>query len=362
MILVTGGTGFVGRHLVSHLRRLGHPVRVLVRPKNIPKWIASEGATPVVGDILNPDSLLQAMEDVSTVVHLVGIIAETKYATFDQIHVEGTRNVVTAAKTAGARRYLHMSALGTRPHARSKYHQTKWAAEEIVRASSLEWTIFRPSLIYGPDDHLSEVFLSMTRFPLGWLQLYGIPCLGGGENRVQPVSADEVASAFTLALTHSNAIGKTYDLCGPEPLLFRDFLKAILEAHEIRSRYEPIPWSLLFRKILWAFVFLWPIGIVIFGVQQNWPAFAVSLTLWLAGLIATLRRHKIILFSVPWPIAYALGFLLEKVPHAPLTLGQVLMLEEDNTGNNASACHDLGWSATIADSGKRISESFLQQD
>ncbi|MGC8834566.1 MAG: SDR family oxidoreductase, partial [Armatimonadota bacterium] len=146
-ILVTGASGFIGKHLVEHLLRRGFDVRCLVRRQvHLP---TPEGATgrleTALGDINDPPSLTEALSGVHTVVHLVGIIRETPGATFQRIHVDGTRNLLIAAARAEAKRFFYMSGLGARPNARSRYHQTKWEAEELVRASGLQLAVFRPS-------------------------------------------------------------------------------------------------------------------------------------------------------------------------------------------------------------------------
>ena len=126
------------------------------------------------------------------------------------VNVEGTVNVLEAAKKAGVKRYLHMSALGTRPNARSRYHQTKWAAEEAVRKSGLAWTIFRPSMIYGPHDISINVLAKLLR------RSPFVPIFGKGTARIQPISIENVAKCFVAAIKNDETIGKTYDLAGPE--------------------------------------------------------------------------------------------------------------------------------------------------
>ena len=98
------------------------------------------------------------------VIHLVGIISEVGRSTFEDIHISGTRNIVMTAQKAGIKRFVHMSALGARPNSVSRYHQSKWTAEEIVRGSGLDYTLFRPSIIYGPGDHFVNLFARMARF------------------------------------------------------------------------------------------------------------------------------------------------------------------------------------------------------
>src|SRR2546430_822240 len=156
-VFVTGATGFVGRAVIQAVRAEGHVVRCLVRRGSEPDLHGFEAIERVEGDVLAPPTTLEAgMAGCDTVIHLVGIIREhpARGVTFDRIHHGATLNVLTAAARAGVRRYLHMSALGTEAHARARYHKTKWAAEEAVRASGLVWTIFLPSVPVTPDQLL----------------------------------------------------------------------------------------------------------------------------------------------------------------------------------------------------------------
>jgi NADH dehydrogenase len=182
-VFVTGATGFVGRAVVQALRAEGYCVRCLVRRGSEPDLRGLEAIERVEGDVLASRSLADGMEGCHSVVHLVGIIREypARGVTFERVHVEGTRNVLEAATTAGVQRYLHMSALGTRPGARARYHTTKWAAEEAVRAGTLPWTIFRPSVIYGRGDGFVTMLARMIQ------RLTVIPVIGDGRQRLQPV-------------------------------------------------------------------------------------------------------------------------------------------------------------------------------
>jgi len=178
----------------------------LVRAKN-PAQLAEMrkmiGAAVPDGIILNPQSLQAELNGCDAVIHLVGIISEVGENTFENVHVGGTRNVVAAAREQGIKRFIHMSALGTRPNAVSRYHRTKWESEEIVRGSGLNYTIFRPSLIFGPRDMFVNLFAKIIRFsPI-------VPILGRRDARFQPVAIETVAGAFVFgskALSGGGAI------------------------------------------------------------------------------------------------------------------------------------------------------------
>jgi NADH dehydrogenase len=156
-------------------------------------------------------------------VHLVGIIREhrSRGTTFERLHVQATANMLGVAKEAGVKRYLHMSALGTRPDAPSAYHRSKWRAEEAVRQSGVPWTIFRPSIIFGPGDELISVLAGLIR------RLPVLPVLGDGRYRLQPIPVEQVAEGFARALRVDKSVGQTYEMGGPEPYPFAEILDQI---------------------------------------------------------------------------------------------------------------------------------------
>ena len=225
-VLVTGGSGFVGRQIVRQLHEAGHAVRLLVRrprSRRVQEAVLSWGAEVCPGDMLKPASLAGAVAHSDAVIHLVGIISEAGKSTFENVHITGTRNVVAAAQEACVLRFIHMSALGTRPNAASRYHRTKWAAEEMLRHSGLHFTIFRPSLIYGPEDQFISLFAKLVRLsPV-------VPLLGNPQARFAPVPVEAVATAFVRSLGEPRAIGQTYDLCGPEALRLSEIVDRIEE-------------------------------------------------------------------------------------------------------------------------------------
>ena len=237
-VLVTGGTGFVGRYIVDELIGAGHSVRCLVRSPE--KAMLPDEVDVVQGDVMDPGSVDSAMNGVEAVMHLVGIIEEkpSKGITFDNLHRQATENVVTAARKAGIGTYVQMSANGAREDGVSGYQTSKWQAEECVRNAGFDhWTVLRPSLIFGKpgagdQEFATQLVADLIRpFPV-W------PVFGDGQFAMQPVHASVVAQAFVRALTLPEAAGKTYCLAGPEAIAFRDIL--VLMAKGAGIRVKPI--------------------------------------------------------------------------------------------------------------------------
>lgn len=239
--LVTGGTGFVGQAVLRQLCAAGHQPRLLARRPDAPpvralaeRW----GAEVRAGDVLEAATLAPALAGAEAVIHLVGIISEVGRQTFENLHPIATGNVLTAARQAGVERFVHMSALGTRPDAVTRYHRTKWAAEERLRGSGLAWTIFRPSLIYGPGDQFVNRFAKMARrSPV-------LPVFGSGRGRLQPVAVDIVARCFVAAVDQPRTVSRTFHLCGPERLTMVEILRTILDVLGLKRRVVRVPMGL----------------------------------------------------------------------------------------------------------------------
>lgn len=196
------------------------------------------GTEFVPADFRQPSALATAFAGADAILHLVGIISEYRTQTFEEAHVATTARVVEGARTAGVRRFIHMSALGTRPEAPSRYHRTKWAAERLVGASGLDWTLMRPSVVYGPEDQFTNLFARMA----SWSPV--LPVMGSGTCLLQPVSVENVAQAFVGALSTPAAIGRCLDLCGPERMTLPALLQAILEAQGRKRWLLRVPRSL----------------------------------------------------------------------------------------------------------------------
>lgn len=243
-VFLTGGSGFVGSAVIEELLNRGYAVSALMHRAGL--TYPEDRVRCVRGDLLDPAALEQGLRDCTAAIHLVGIIREQphKDITFERIHAEGTRAVVDAARRANVRRYVHMSALGTRPDAVSMYHQTKYRAEEYVRGSGLDWTIFRPSLIHGPGELMAmEAMWARGKAPPPVYFMPFMPYFGGRHaGRIQPVYVKDVARAFVDALEKPQTIGQVYPLGGPEAMTWPEFHRICAEAIVGRRRMVvPIP-------------------------------------------------------------------------------------------------------------------------
>jgi uncharacterized protein YbjT (DUF2867 family) len=175
--------------------------------------------------VLEPASLASAAAGKDAVIHLVGIIHEKGPQTFDTVHRQGTENALAAALSAGARRFLHMSAMSVAEDGPSMYSRTKAAGEKAVRASNLEWTIFRPSLVFGPGDGFVSLLAPIVKKNPGF-----IPVIGPGTTKFMPVSVHDIARVFAAALDKPETAGKTFEVGGPETVTLNELYRAIAAA------------------------------------------------------------------------------------------------------------------------------------
>lgn len=224
----------------------GHSVTCLVRRDGSEAALRLQkmGARLTRGDILDTKSLAAAAAGVDAVVHLVGIIFQRRGASFDDIHRQGTINAIAAASKAGAQRFVHMSALGTGPGATSAYHRTKWQGEEAVRLSGIPYTIFRPSVIYGPGGEFINMLVRQVKM------LPAIPVIGNGRYQMQPVWVEDVAACFSQALQKPETVNQVYEIGGPQPLSYNEMIDTICRVMG-RTRLKvhiPVP---LVRPVAW---------------------------------------------------------------------------------------------------------------
>jgi uncharacterized protein YbjT (DUF2867 family) len=238
MILVTGGTGFVGPKVVHVLRAQGREVRCLVRKPN--ETLRAWGCELAEGDMTDADSLRRAAAGCDAVVHLVGIITG-KPEDFERVMIQGTRDLLGAAKGAGVRRFVAMSALGLSEETKGlvPYYRAKWAIEQETKGSGLEHVIFRPSFVFGRDGGVLPMFVRQVR----WLPV--TPVVGPGTARLQPIWVEDVAAFFAAAVDLPAAANRTFELGGPEAVTWNELYERIKRVLGARRATVHIPFGLL---------------------------------------------------------------------------------------------------------------------
>jgi NADH dehydrogenase len=230
----------VGRRIVHALRAEERPLRALVRDHSRGEILRAWGCELAQGDVTDPESLRRAAEGCEAVVHLVAIITG-RPAAFERVMTQGTRDLVVAAANAGARRFVLMSALGTSERSKElvPYYRAKWAMEQAVRTSGLDFTIFRPSFVFGRDGGILPTFVRQVRL------LPVTPVVGSGTKRLQPIWVDDVAAFFAKSLSTPASVGQTYDLGGPDTPTWNELYEAIARALGKRRRLLHVPVRLM---------------------------------------------------------------------------------------------------------------------
>ncbi|HZQ60757.1 MAG TPA: complex I NDUFA9 subunit family protein [Casimicrobiaceae bacterium] len=230
-ILVVGGSGFVGRHVVNRLVSQAYRVLVPTRKRDRARALFLLPTVDVIEcDVGDPTVLARLATSADAVINLTGILHETRQGTFDRVHIELTREIVTACRGAGVRRLLHMSALHADPDGPSRYLRSKGDAEAIVATSGLDWTIFQPSVIFGREDRFLNLFAKLLRF-------MPVMMLASAGTRFAPVYVGDVAQCFVHALTDDRTVNQRYPLCGPKVYTLRELVDY---AGEVSGASRPI--------------------------------------------------------------------------------------------------------------------------
>lgn len=250
-VTVFGGTGYVGGYLIDELLDKGHHPVLLVRPESRHKVRQHERCTLVDGDIASPDSIRAALSGADAVIYNIGILREfaSSGVTYEALHFEGAKRAMDAAEEAGVRRFLLMSANGVKADG-TGYQRSKYMAEQYLKTTGLDWTVFRPSVLFGEPrgrmEFATQLYRDIVRSPLPAPLFYeGLLPVNAGEFRMSPVYVKDVASVFVQALAMPNTAGRIFPLCGPASLSWKEILKTIAAAVGTTKYALPAPVLLL---------------------------------------------------------------------------------------------------------------------
>jgi uncharacterized protein YbjT (DUF2867 family) len=241
LVTVFGGSGFLGRHVVRALAREGYRVRPAVRRPDLAGHLQPMGRVgqihPVQANLRYPESVEAAVRGAEVVINLVGILFERGKQSFEAVQGEGAHAVAQAAANAGAR-LIHVSALGANPESTSLYARSKAQGEAAVLGTVPGATVFRPSIVFGPEDDFFNRFAALARIAPA------LPLIGGGETKFQPVFVGDVAQAIAKAVAGGAKGGTIYELGGPEVKTFRELMEYVLTVTERKRLLVPVPFGL----------------------------------------------------------------------------------------------------------------------
>lgn len=208
--------------------------RCLVRKTSNIERLTRFDIEPVFGDINDSESLENALQGVDTVIHLIGIIVEPKGESFETIHTQGTRNLVEACKKTGVRRFIYISALGARENARSRYHRTKWEAEQEVISSGMEYVILRPSIMIGERGDFIRLLSNVVRkAPI-------VPIIDG-DTKVQPIYVENTVDCLVRSISDPETTNRIFEIAGPEETTYRELFHTMIDVLESKKLTVEIP-------------------------------------------------------------------------------------------------------------------------
>lgn len=247
LVVVFGGSGFIGKQVVRALAKRGYRVRIAMRRPHLGaelRVMGDVGQIQIVqANVRFPQSVDAALEDADAVVNLVAVMYESGKQTFDALHVEAARAIAEAAAKRGIKRMVHMSALGAAPkgarYARSKYH-----GERAMLDAAPTATILRPSVVFGPEDKFFNRFAEMARNPLLHGMMGAMPLIGGGKTKFQPIFVGDVAEAVVAAVSMREAQGRVYELGGPSTYTFKQLIQFVRETTDRTPPTLPLPFFL----------------------------------------------------------------------------------------------------------------------
>lgn len=269
LVVVFGGSGFVGKQVVRALAKRGARVRVAMRQPHLGHELRVMGDVGqiqlVQANVRFPESIDAALEGADAVVNLVAVMHESGKQTFETLHVDAARAIAEAAARRGVHRMVHMSALGAGPKG-ARYARTKYRGERAVLEALPSATILRPSIIFGPEDDFFNRFAGMAQAAVA-MPLGGLPLVGGGNTKFQPVFVGDVAEAVSAALATPDARGRIYELGGPRVYSFKQLLEFVRTETQRDAPFIPLP-----------FVFAQPLGLLLGATFKLIPFASPPLT------------------------------------------------------------------------------------
>lgn len=241
-ITIFGASGFLGRHIVRQLAKTGATIRVPTRDPDkalILKPMGDVGQiVPFRASVRSDASVDQAIGASDVVINLIGILYEKGRDTFQALHVEAPARIARLAREHGAKKFIHVSAIGADANSKSAYARSKAAGEQAVHTFFPDATIFRPSIVFGPEDSFFNRFARLSSVAPA------LPLIGGGLTKFQPVYVGDVAEAVKAALGNPDAVGETYELGGPSVYSFKELMELMLKETGRKRFLTPIPWPL----------------------------------------------------------------------------------------------------------------------
>ena len=244
-IAITGGTGFIGGHLAQRLAAEGHEVVLLSRKDRRATIVAAPRMKFVPSDLSDPTILVQAFAGCDAIAHCAGINREIGKQTYRKVHIQATRNVVEAARQAGVKKVVLMSFLRARPDCGSPYHESKWAAEEIIRDSGLDYTIVRAGVVYGRGDHmLDHLSHALYTFPL-------FAKVGFNEKAVRPLAVEDLVEVLRAALVQERLTRQTVALTGPEEMYLSEAVRRVAQVtgNRVHMLRAPVSFHYLLARV-----------------------------------------------------------------------------------------------------------------
>lgn len=243
-VFVSGGSGFVGGHLLPRLAENGFKIRLLVMNEAEAKRVKTPGVEFVYGTVNDLPVLMESMKDIFAVIHLVAILRENKDITFEKVNIEGTKNMLAAADQNGVKRFIHMGILGASADPRFTYLHSKYLAEEAVSKSGLDYSILKPSVMFGQGaGFITALIRSFKPYPLL------APVAGNGKTRLQPIWVEDVVSCL-LKMLDGEKIHQSVQIGGPRIFTYDEVLLAVMQAMGVKKPRLHVPVGLM-RPLVW---------------------------------------------------------------------------------------------------------------